>query len=479
MPARPVPNAADRHLLNRFSYGITPELAERARSVGGARQWFERQLSPASIADQRAGAVRGWYPYLDKTPQQVWAASVNGTREGWEVGADLQRWSMLRRTFSNRQVHEQLTEFWSNLLHVPAPNGKAWPYRSDYDKTVRQHALGRFDDMLAAGVLHPAMGCYLDNAQSTAADLNENLGREVLELHTVGLGAGYTEQEVVASARILTGWRVDERKTWQASYSEPDHWIGPVRVLGFSDPNASRDGRELARRYLRYLAHHPATATRVARRLCVRFVSDTPSSAIVAHVAQAFTQSGTDIKTTLRALVGHPEFAGSVGAKTRTPTEDSVATMRAVGVQPKQPHTINDFGNAFIWQCGNMGQHPFDWPRPDGFPDVADAWTGVSRIIGSWLAHWQLAGGYYPRGAVSYRGHAQWLPTLPVTFGELVDDLSRRMLARPASERLTQAATAYTGMQRGERIRTPSDISEFRLTKLVTVVLDTPAHMSR
>ena len=483
MPAgsvpRRVPTAADRHLLTRFSYGVTPELVDRAYAAGGARRWFERQLTPTTIPDQRAGAMRSWFPYLDKTPQQLWAANLDGVREGWEVGADLQRWTLLRRAFSTRQVHEQMTEFWSNLLHVQAPNGKAWPFRSDYDTTVRKHALGRFDDMLVACVLHPSMGCYLDNAQSTSVDLNENLGREVLELHTVGINAGYTEAQVVHSARILTGWRVDERKTWNVYYSEADHSTGPVQVLGFSDPNGSRDGRELSGRYLRHLARHPATATRVARRLCTRFISDAPSKAVVAHVAQAFTQSGTDIKATLRALTSHPEFAASIGAKTRTPTDDAVATIRAVGVAPQRPVEFDDFANAFVFQVGNMGQQPFDWPRPDGFPDVADAWTGVSRMIGSWQAHWQLAGGYYPRGAATYRSHAQWLPTLPVTFAELVDDVSRRLLARPATAQLKRAATAYTGIQPAERISRPSDISEYRLAKLVTVVLDTPAHMSR
>jgi uncharacterized protein (DUF1800 family) len=323
------------------------------------------------------------------------------------------------------------------------------------------------------------MGCYLDNAVSTASNVNENLGREVLELHTVGIESGFSEDHVRDSAYILTGYQCDRHDTWVASYSAADHWRGGVEVLGFTDANAASDGRDLSRRYLRYLAHHPSTARRIARRLAVRFVSDDPSAALVTAVAEAFTSSGTDIKATLRALVAHPEFEASAGQKVKTPNEDGVATYRALGVQLSRPTQQDSGANAIAFQVGLMGQMPFDWARPDGFPDVAEAWTSASRMIGSWHTHWALAGGLWPKRDATYRSVESWLPPLPARFDDVIDHIARQVTARPATARMTSAVCTYTKVAAGTRISSADDLSRFRLTKLLSVVLDSPTHMSR
>ena len=402
-----------------------------------------------------------------------------GGRQGWETGVDLQRWTLLRRIYSQRQLHETMVEFWSNLLHVPAPEPKCWPLRPDYDSVLRAHALGTFEDMLLAAELHPAMGCYLDNALSTASNVNENLGRELLELHTVGIEAGFSEDHVRDSAYILTGYKVDRLHTWRPEYDTDDHWQGRVRVLGFDEANTAGDGREMTRRYLRYLANHPSTARRIARKLAVRFANDDPSAALVTAVANAFTSSGTDIKAALRALVAHPEFAASVGQKIKTPTEDGVATYRALGVKLSRPTAADSGANAIAFQVSTIGQAPFDWPRPDGFPDVAEAWTSASRILGSWHTHWSLAGGYWPQKGTTYRSPASWLPPLPARFDEVVDHVARLLISRPATDAMKQAAVAYTGVAASTRISNPDDLSSFRVAKLLSVILDSPAHMNR
>ena len=197
-------------------------------------------------------------------------------------------------------------------------------------------------------------------------------------------------------------------------------------MLGLHRPERRpATGATLARRYLRYLAHHPSTARRIARRLAVRFVSDHPSAALVTAVADAFTASGTDIKATLRALVAHPEFAASAGEKIKTPTEDGVATVpcarRAAGPagRPGVRRQRDRRSSSAL-----MGQMPFDWPRPDGFPDVAEAWTSASRMLGSWHVHWALAGGYWPKEGATYRSVKSWLPPLPARFDEVVDHIA-------------------------------------------------------
>ena len=174
---------------------------------------------------------------------------------------DLAGWTMMRRVLSNRQLHEVMVEFWSNLLHIPLGDDNAWPYRVSYDSMIRAHALGSFDDMLVAATTHASMGLYLDNAISTKDAPNENLGRELLELHSVGVDAGYTEKDVLNSARILTGYRVDptgrsSRSTTTRRRTTPAHQGARVH----RGERQARTVEAATEKYVRYLAHHPATA---------------------------------------------------------------------------------------------------------------------------------------------------------------------------------------------------------------------------
>ncbi|MDQ3629213.1 MAG: DUF1800 domain-containing protein [Actinomycetota bacterium] len=391
---------------------------------------------------------------------------------------DLQRWTMLRRTYSRCQVHEVMTDFWSNFLHVSAPNDKAFPHRWAYDATIRQHALGRFEDLLVAAITHPAMGCYLDNGRSTKDNPNENLGRELLELHTVGIGTHYDERGVRDSALMLTGYRVDIRGTFSASYAREDHHTGPLRIMEFGHPNGSSDGRVATKAYLRYLARHPLTAQRIARRLCQQFVRDDPSAALVTHVATAYLSSGTDIRTTLRALIAHPEFGASTDMKVRTPCEDAIATYRVLGVRAQRPTTDQSFANMIIFQANSMGQRPFDWPRPDGFPLLGESWSGVSRILNSFHAHHLQAGGFFPKGQVAYRSPLSFLPRLPAKLGAVVDHVSRQVLARPASVDHKAAVSIRLGLAVGQSVEA-KHLPEYKAIRMLDTLLNTPTHMSR
>ena len=479
-PATAVPDKASRHLLNRFSYGVTPSMYADVRALGGTGQWFEQQLVPSEIVDNHAGSMRSWWPHLSWTPDQIWQSDQNGPYLGWQILADWTRWSMLHRAYSRRQLLEVMTEFWSNHLHVTAPDGKSFPYRISYDTMIRKHALGRFDDLLFAAITHPAMLCYLDAARSTAKNPNENLGRELLELHTIGREALFTEQDVRHSTMILTGWRVDMFKTWDAYYSRDDHYLGRVQVMDFSAANSSSDGRQLTKDYTTYLAHHPATARRIAEKLAVRFVSDNPSDALVAHLADVFLSSGTSIPATLRALIASAEFQDAVGAKVRTPSEDVIATLRAMQVQVLQPTgQETDAAHAILQLAATMSQTPFSWPRPDGFPDVNDAWSSASRILGSWRVHNNIAGGWYPSTAVRYKPVGYWLPPLPIRFDAFVDHLCRTILARRSTPPLLDIASKAVDALPADKITTDHPLVKWRMPQLLVSLLDTPHHMSR
>src|SRR4051812_37330364 len=153
---------ADRHLVGRFSYGITPKLAQEVRRAGGAQAWFERQLDPKRIKDKATDKISHWWPSLHRAPADLWQRQNDGIEGGWEVMDDYARWVLMRRMTSERQLLEVMTEFFENHLHVAAVGDPQFVHRVDYGNTIRKHALGRFDHMLLATTTHPAMLIYLD-----------------------------------------------------------------------------------------------------------------------------------------------------------------------------------------------------------------------------------------------------------------------------------------------------------------------------
>jgi hypothetical protein len=476
-----LPTALALHLASRFTYGMTPALLAEMSAYPTLRAWLDAQLQPASLADGEADAFEGWWPRLAWDAPTMWTHEQAVPGEAWQAMADYQRWCLARRTRSRRQLLESVTELFENHLHVPVHDDGVFGFRVDYGRTIRAHALGRFDQMLPAAITHPAMGISLDNATSTKKAPNENLGRELLELHTVGRG-NYTEDDVKGSARILTGYRVAMWSTWRSWYEPTSHWTGAVQVMGFSHPNADADGRPVTEAYLGYLAHHPATARRLARKLAVRYVSDSPSAQLVDHLAQVYVDSGTAIVPVIRALVAHPEFLAAAGLKTRNPTDDVVATWRALDVRASAPTADGSGANAVLWQTVALGQAPFDWARPDGQPEDGESWSSVSRVLASFETHYTMAGGWWPTAGTTYRPVASWVPLQTgqsMRFDALVEHLSRTLLGRPASQRLVDACCLATGLTVATSITPTHALVKWGMPVLLTTVLDSPEHMSR
>lgn len=467
----------ERHLALRFSYGLTPQLRRDVRRQG-AGAWFERQLAPRRIGDRKADALASWWPSLGRTPLDLWQRTQSEVEPGWQVMEDYQRWVLMRRLLSQRQVLEVMTEFWEGHLHVPTDADGVFTHRVPYGKALRSGALGKFSDLLFTATTHPAMGIYLTNAESTKAAPNENLGRELLELHTLGTG-NYSEDDVKDSARILTGWRVDVWKTFAASYSPDDHATGAVRVRGFKDANRDRDGRKLTRRYTDYLASHPDTAKRIAHRLAVKFVRDDPPRALVASLARTYLRHDTAIVPVLEELVSSPVFKASRGTKVRDPGEDVLATWRALQVKVRKPTSAESGAEAILWQTADLGQRPFSWPRPDGPPITNDAWATTGRMTGSWRMHHSMAGGWWPRDQLAYASPQSWLPGKKVRFDDLVEHLSQELLSRPATRQLTRACCQALGVQQTAKIDKDHAVVQWQMPLLLTTLLDSPAHMTR
>lgn len=471
-----------RHLVGRFSYGVTLALAEQVRHAGGARAWFEAQLDPDSIADGPTDRIRAWWPGLSRGHAELWRREREGIEGAWEVMFDYQRWVLVRRMRSQRQLLEVMTELWENHFNVPV-NGDAQAFwRTGFGDVVRERALGRFEDLLQAVTVHPAMLINLDNVSSSAAHPNENLGRELLELHTVGRGA-YGESDVKDSARILTGWSVDMWNTFDAEYLRRWHAQGKVTVMGFSHPNAAADGRPVTRAYLSYLARHPATAQRIARKLAVKFVRDDPPQSLVDRLAQVYLAHDTAIRPMLRALVDSEEFADSVGAKVRDPGEDVVASYRALGVRLEEPPDTDageEYGaNVLLWHAESIGSMPFSWPRPDGQPIDNRSWASPSRMIASMDVHLSLSGGWWPTKGTKYHPPAWWVPKFPIRFDLLVDHMSQVILHRRSTPQLLEACCLAVDVRPHERITRDHGVVQWNMPRLLTTFLDSPAFLTR
>ena len=271
---------------------------------------------------------------------------------------------------------ERLVWFWSNHFCV---NQEKTVMAGAYEReAIRPHVLGRFADMLLAVESHPAMLMYLDNAQSIGPNsiagvnrdrgLNENLAREILELHTLGVRTSYTQADVTHFAKVLTGWTIrqtvsDPDHGGEFVYIKRAHEPGPQTVIGKDYDDA---GTEQGRAVLADLARHPATAKRVATKFARHFVADDPPTALVDRLTQRFLDTDGDLKEVTKVLVAAPEAWGPVQAKIKRPAEWIVAALRATG-------ETGDIGR--IIQAQNLLGEPL-WrpPAPKGFSDENAAW---------------------------------------------------------------------------------------------------------
>jgi len=280
---------------------------------------------------------------------------------------------------------ERLVWFWANHFSVSASQNACGPFIGPMMReAIRPHVNGKFADMVQAAERHPAMLQYLDNAASIGPDspggqrthlgLNENLGRECMELHTVGLAAGYTQTDVTNMAKILTGWSIAASEQGSDStgflFRPKDHEPGPQTVLGQSFDGGEQAGIDA----LNYLATYPTTYDLLARKLVTHFVADTPPPAAVAHISGVLRDSQGDLGAASAALVDLPQ-AWRPGAKLKTPFDYIISTLRAAPPPAGQPAPDVPRGLA------GLGQPLWNAPLPNGWPDEAAVWSGSDAVL--------------------------------------------------------------------------------------------------
>jgi uncharacterized protein (DUF1800 family) len=326
------------------------------------------------------------------------------------VANELVQGKLLRAIYSDRQLDEVMTDFWFNHFNVFIGKGPDRYLLTSYERDViRPHALGKFEDLLVATAQSPAMLFYLDNWLSVGPNsdvamgipkqannqsrqrirnkaqtnqskgkrngLNENYGRELMELHTLGVNGGYTQQDVTEVARVFTGWTLKQPKQGGGfTFEERTHEPGNKIVLGHRiKPKGEKEGLEV----LHILAHNPATAKFICTKLALRFVSDEPPQPLVDRMAQTFLKKDGNIREVLKTMLDSPEFwaPDAYRAKVKTPLEFVVSAVRASGAEVADAMPI-------ARQLQNMGMPLYGMQPPTGYSMKADAWVNSSALLG-------------------------------------------------------------------------------------------------
>ena len=378
---------ADTHFLSRTSFGPRPGDRDELRRVGRER-WLDAQLSPGHLDDWACDLRVGW---MDTAEVDAGLAFEFPPEQ---IEVELGRSTLLRAVYSKRQLLEVVTEVWTDHFHVAIGKGKCRHLRSPYDREVlRTHALGRFRDLCGAATTSAAMLVYLDGAgNALAAAPNENHARELLELHTLGVGGGYTQRDVQEVARCLTGFVVEEggARPGSVTFARERHDDAQKTVLGHTVGPGG--GAADVERLLDILCDHPSTARRVATRLARAFVADDPPADLIDRAASAYVASGGDIAAVVRKIVLDDAFFEHARARIKRPFRLVASSLRATGADT---HARKDT----LASLGRMGHAPFTWPTPDGYPERGDAWlaTMLERFrFALGLAHGQLAGASVP-----------------------------------------------------------------------------------
>jgi len=403
-------------------FGMGARAGELAEAATDPRGWLERQVSSGATLIPAGGLNSTKEVFAARVGYAAMAGSPPGQRGADQPDDAAQRARQqqiqqearegLAKEIDARTRHaattpdsfaERWLRFWSNHFTVAARNaqtiGLAGPYERE---AIRPHVFGRFSVLLGHAVLHPGMLVYLDAVRSIGpstmvaerrdAGLNENLAREVLELHTLGVGTGYRQEDIVEFAKALTGWTVSGPQTARLAsvgrgrrgagidgpaaepgniiFADPLHEPGARTVLG---KRYGEEGERQASAILEDLAIHPATARHVATKLARHFVADTPPESAITKLESAFVKSGGDLSTLARAVINLDEAWAVEQQKFKTPEELLVSAARAAGPQAA-------FGGAQRQVYTSLAQAPFSAPSPAGWPDDTAAWSGADAI---------------------------------------------------------------------------------------------------
>lgn len=413
-------------VLNRLGFGPRPGDIEAFNALGETDEarlqtYLQQQLNPDTIDDSEFESryAQTGFETLHKSLEELYADHIANNPYDTNDDAywdwyfkpayELVDATFLRAVYSKKQLTEILADFWHNHFNVYLSQDDGVPLIVSYNRDVlRANLFGNFRQMLEAVAAHPSMLYYLNQNNSSDAGPNENFARELFELHTLGaenyfgvrdpntiekdangIAVGYVDNDVYEAARCLTGWRVDDdlgdwedgvEKTGRFIYYKPWHDRFNKLVLGKyipADQEDLRDGHDV----LDLLANHPGTARFIARKLCRRFIADTPPDSVIQAVANAFTENRAapdQLKRVYETLFLSPEFRQTYGQKIKRPLEAALSMIRALNSE----FTLAPSG--LPWMVGLMGQPVFERRSPDGYPDAKEYWANSMSLLFRW-----------------------------------------------------------------------------------------------
>jgi uncharacterized protein (DUF1800 family) len=391
--------------------------APAATPVSAPQPAADNPNAPAPMKQQAPGNGAGKRDFLGGgDPNNVPRAIADDSKRPQRVVAELGMAKVTRAIYSERQLQQVMDDFWFNHFNVFAGKGEDRYYLTSYERDVIQpHAFGKFKDLVTATAKSPAMLFYLDNflsadpraaerqameramrqqarygrfggprpprppvnpqqAKKNERGLNENYGRELMELHTLGVDGGYTQKDVTEVARCFTGWTIDKPRQYaDFKFDDRLHDPDPKIVLGKKiHSGGMKDGEQV----IDLLVHHPSTAKFISTKLARRFVSDNPPPALVNRMAQTFQSSDGDIKAVLHTMIWSPEFWSreSYRAKIKTPFELVVSAVRALGTDVDTPMPL-------VQWVGRIGEPLYQCQPPTGYSDKADAWVNTGALL--------------------------------------------------------------------------------------------------
>jgi len=413
--------ALAQHVLDRTGYGPDAWSFGRITTLG-VEGYIQEQLSPETIDDSALEAALTALPSLTMSFSELRTNYPQGGDPGRnEVRRELQIAKMARAIASRRQLTEILVDFWFNHFNVDATSsGRTQWDISPYDRiAIRPHVLGRFEDLLVANARSPAMGDYLDNRRSRVNAINENYGRELMELHTLGVDGGFTEFDVVNVSRCFTGWREDYdndvdgfefRASWHDQGSK-SLFLGDLVIPA---GGGEQDGLDV----IAYLASCPQTAAFLSRKLVIRFINENPPESLVAAATATYLATDGDLRAVMETILLSPEFLQDPTnrrVKVKRPHHLLASAARALGADPAQI----DFNN-LRQNARDMGESLYEAGPPTGYPDVSGFWTSPGTLITRFNEIERRA-----------RGRDGFVFTYPVSSGaseEIVDALIAMLL---------------------------------------------------
>jgi uncharacterized protein (DUF1800 family) len=389
------------HIINRLSFGPRPGDITKVEHIG-IEAYIQEQLTPEQIVEPASLSVQlSQLDALAMTPVQLrdYATTI-GIKEPTAMQKSLSRirsnqllqqavqGRLLRAIHSPRQLQEVMVDFWYNHFNVDASKGVGNIWVGAYEQqAIRPFVLGRFRDLLGATAHHPAMLHYLDNSQNRViggkttpgkiSQLNENYARELMELHTLGVDGGYTQRDVTALAKILSGWGIiapnkTSNHIFGFEFYPKNHDFSDKVFLKQKIKGSGKAEGELA---LDILAKSPATARHISYKLAQYFVSDRPPTSLVKRLSQTYLTTDGNIRAVLNTLFRSPEFwdAKNINNKFKTPYQYAISSVRATGVEVKNVSPIVNI-------LQQLGMPVYRCPTPDGYKNTQGAWLNADGM---------------------------------------------------------------------------------------------------